>query len=161
MKKFLAVILAMAMLAPAACFGEKIDLSAYSFAELAALRDRIQMEMMARDEWQEVTVPGGVWEVGVDIPAGTWLVKCAPSRNDYLLRKCEISWGRGRPLDGYWDWPNEKGQAALYCPDYKDYKGQTTEYVVTVEVGDFIYIDQFYNDAVFTPYTGKPSFVFK
>lgn len=164
MKKILSVILTFALLIPAACFGEEIDLSGYSFAELAALRDRIQMEMMTRDEWQEVTVPAGLWEVGVDIPAGAWLVRCADeNRDDYLLCRCEISCGVGKPdgANGFWDTKKSKGRLEIHNPLSSEYGGETSEYIITVEVGDYIFIHPLYNKAVFSAYTGKPGFVFK
>lgn len=163
MKKLIALVLLLALLIPA-CFAEGIDLSALSFEELAALRDRIQLEMMARDEWQEVTVPAGLWEVGVDIPAGTWLVKCADEwRNNYSMRLCDISWGKGRPYNekyGLWS-ATAKGDVEIYNPNSSEYEGGTTEFIVTVEDGDFIFISPDHNQAVFMPYTGKQNLGFK
>lgn len=163
MKRIAALALALALLIPA-CFAEGIDLSALSFEELAALRNRIQLEMMARDEWQEVTVPAGLWEVGVDIPAGTWLVKCADEwRNNYSMRLCKISWGRGRPFNediGQWV-DGRKGDTRLFNPDAKEYDGGTVEIIVRVEEGDYIFIDADHNKAVFMPYTGKQNLGFK
>lgn len=163
MKKVLCFILIAAMMLTFA-FAEDIDLSGLSFEELAVLRDRIQLEMMTRDEWQKVTVPQGLWEVGVDIPAGKWMVTCADlSRDDYMLQECEISWGKGKPeLYGFWDFDYAKGDVDLYNPNNKNFKdGRLTSAEIEVEVGDFIYIDPAHNKAVFTPYTGKPSLGFK
>ena len=50
MKKFFSLVLALILL-PCAALAE-IDLSSLSFADLAALRDQAQLEMMKRDEWQ-------------------------------------------------------------------------------------------------------------
>lgn len=165
MKKIVAWLLALLLIsAVPLALAEEIDLSRLSFAELAALRDRAQMEMMARDEWQEVIVPAGLWEVGVDIPAGSWVVKCADQwREGIGMHRCAISWGRGKPYDeGLGLWLNGgKGDVTLYNPNHKFYTGGTAEIVVTVTKGDYIYIDPDYNQAVFAPYTGKPNLGFK
>lgn len=163
MKKLIALVLLLALLIPAA-IAEGFDLSGLSFAELAALRDKIQLEMMEREEWQEVIVPGGIWEVGVDIPAGSWLVRCADEwRESYAQSRCDISWGHGRPDKedlGMW-FDAGKGDVKIYNPNSKEYNGGTTEYIVTVVAGDFIYISPSHNKAVFSPYTGKPNLGFK
>ncbi len=73
MKRFLA-ILVLVLLVVSSAAAEDIDLSGLSFDQLVQLQSRITMEMMQRDEWQEVTVPAGVYMVGRDIPAGKWEV---------------------------------------------------------------------------------------
>lgn len=161
MKRILAVSLALVLLC--SCALAEIDLSSYSFEELAALRDQCQLEMMKRDAWQEVTVPQGLWEVGVHIPAGTWVIRCADiGRDSYLLAECDIRWGKGKPNnDNFWDYSNNKGEAEIFNPNNENYEGQTSEYIVELAAGDFIFIEPEYNKAVFTPYTGAPSFGFK
>jgi len=73
MKRFL-VILVLVFLVVSSAAAEDIDLSGLSFDQLIQLQSRINMELMQRDEWQEVTVPIGVYLVGKDIPAGKWSV---------------------------------------------------------------------------------------
>lgn len=74
MKRFISVLLLLCLLnAPA--FAE-IDLSGLTFDELVELRNQCLTEMTKRDEWQEVTVPIGVWKIGEDIPAGHWNITC-------------------------------------------------------------------------------------
>ena len=71
MKRTLCIILAFVLvltLAPAA-FAD-VDLSGMSFDELVALKDQINLALWNSADWQEVTVPQGVWQVGADIPAG-------------------------------------------------------------------------------------------
>lgn len=161
MKKLFAVCLLM-MLVSTVAFAE-VDLSAMSFDELAALRDQCQMEMMNRDEWQEVTVPQGVYEIGKQIPAGTWIIRCADiGRNDYLLSICDITWGIGAPDNGNrWTYSKQKGEVRIYNPNNENYRGETAEYTITLNKGEFISIHPQYNKVVFTPYTGVPSFSFK
>jgi len=51
-----------------------IDLSTLSYSELSELVTQAQREMMTRREFQSVEVPGGVYQVGVEIPAGKWTI---------------------------------------------------------------------------------------
>lgn len=137
------------------------DLSELSFDELAELSKRCQAEMMTRDEWQEVTVPQGNYRVGVDIPAGKWVVRCADTgRNDYLLARTVITWGAEKPQDGRVPYPR-KGDVEIYNPKNKNYSGEVKEYVVELAKGDWVAIHPQYNAAVFTPYTGSTGLGFK
>ena len=90
------------------------DLSSMTFDELVALNKAVVMEIMTRPEWKEVTVPGGTWIVGKDIPAGTYsitpakgggfiTVKDASGKNivNQGIRNAENAIGRVELLDGY------------------------------------------------------------
>lgn len=141
-----------------------INLSNMSFDELVALKDQINLAIWNSQEWQEVTVPHGVWKVGEDIPAGTWTVRCADtSQSQMMLAECKLEWGEGLKdngksvlFSGRWD------KVSIYNPNNKYYKeGQLTEYILTVQEGDYVIINDAYNVAVFTPYSGKPSLGFK
>lgn len=55
----------------------EIDLSGMSFAELVDLQQQITAAIMQTDEWQEVKVPSGFYEIGRDIPAGRWTLRPA------------------------------------------------------------------------------------
>ena len=78
MRKLLTCLL-MACLCVAGGLAEKeeIDLTGMTYDELVALREKLNLAIWESDEWQEVTVPKGVWEVGVDIPAGHWTISVA------------------------------------------------------------------------------------
>ena len=162
MKQLICIVAALLLILGAAAQAESIDLSGLSFEELAQLRDRCQLEMLKRDEWQQVTVPQGVWRVGVDIPAGKWMIKCPDNaRNDYLMRLCWLMWG-SVVEDNLVPSRYRKGEVEVYNPNAEDYKaGQVTEYVITLEDGDLLLIHPSYNKAVFIPYTGKPDLGFK
>lgn len=160
MKKLICALLAVLMLCTLAA-AEDIDLSGLSFQELAVLRNRCLYEMMQRDEWQEVTVPQGNYLVGRDIPAGTWLVRCADNgRESISMRFAVISWGKGKPQDGRVPYPR-KGEADLYNPNGKYYEGEMTEFIIELEEGDWVAIKPDRNAVVFTPYTGTPNLGFK
>lgn len=141
------------------------SLSAYSYEDLVSLKEQINLAMWKSKEWQEVTVPQGTWKVGEDIPAGTWVVKCADmGRTNYLLRYCDMQWGESLNESGrYVNWHGRYDtNINIYNPNHQDYEeGQMTEYILTVQDGDYIIISGMYNQAVFTPYTGKPSLGFK
>lgn len=61
-----------------------IDLASMSFEELSALRDEILDEMIKREEWDSVLVPAGAYEIGVDIPEGTWTISAEPYSDPYV-----------------------------------------------------------------------------
>ena len=82
MKKLLTVVLMLCLLPWA--LAEDIDLSGLSFEELRALQNRIAEEMVTRPEWKEVAVPVGVYEIGVDIPAGDWCLRAGMVEKEYV-----------------------------------------------------------------------------
>lgn len=75
MKKIICAVLVMCLI-PVLSVAE--DLSALSFDELVALSQKVTAEIMGRPEWKEVTVPGGKWIVGEDIPVGTYSIHPTP-----------------------------------------------------------------------------------
>ena len=162
MRKIITIILLLCLLMP--CIAEDIDLSGLTFEELAALRDRCLYEMYQREEWQEVTVPQGIWVVGKDIPAGTWTVKCADIGRDNVLMKYTII-EIGDKLDESKtsvDITSAYHLVTIHNQNNKYYKeGEITTYTFTVKEGYYIHIEEAFNMAVFMPYTGKPALGFK
>ena len=141
-----------------------VDLSGMSYDELVALKNKINLAMWNSEEWQEVTVPQGVWIVGEDIPVGTWTVKCADvSRDSYSLTDCDFQWGQYLSDNGqYIEWKGRYDVTNIYNPNNKYYKeGQITEYTFTAEAGYYVVIRDHGCPAVFSPYTGKPDLGFK
>ena len=63
---------------------EDIDLSLMSYEELLSLRNKIMDEMLTRPEWENVLVPAGVYEIGVDIPEGTWTITAEEYSDPYV-----------------------------------------------------------------------------
>lgn len=82
MKRFLCILLICLMITPA--LAESIDLSAMSFDELRTLQTSISKELVTRPEWKSIPVPAGFYQVGVDIPAGKWCLKCGKSTYGYV-----------------------------------------------------------------------------
>lgn len=137
---------------------DSFDLSGFSYDDLVALKNQINLAIWNSHEWQEVTVPQGVWKVGEDIPAGHWTVKCAPE-----WRSTNVEWGEylddaGEDIrwKGRYSWGNR-----VYNPSHKyfDIGDGITEYSFEARNGEYIVIKN--APAVFTPYAGKPSLGFK
>ena len=84
-KRIIALVLALILIAPAAL--ADVDLSGMTFEELLELQRQVTAAIWASDGWQEVTVPTGVYEVGVDIPAGYWTIR--PIDGDTAI----VKWG--------------------------------------------------------------------
>ena len=157
-KRLLAGMMAGALLLGGAASAD-VDLSGMSYDELVALKDQINMAIWESEEWQEVTVPQGVWVVGEDIPAGKWTIRCV----DDAFRT-EINWGDTLSEDGTSVSRNKRGEIFVYIsnPEHKWYKaGDMTEYNVTLQAGDYVEVANDESAAVFTPYAGKPSLGFK
>lgn len=156
MKKVITICIALALvlsLAPAV-FAD-VDLSGMSFDELVALKDQINRAIWNSQEWQEVTVPQGVWEVGADIPAGKWTIKAAPDSFYTSIKVGQNLSETGTNLN----YPY-KATEMVYWPGHPLFeKKDVTEWTVTLSEGDFVLIDD--SPAIFIAYAGKPSLGFK
>ena len=155
MKKLISYLCVFALvlaLAPAA-FAEW-DLSGLSYDDLVALKDQVQRAMWDSADWQEVTVPQGVWEVGADIPAGKWTIKC----NDGHYTEVTVGVNLKPSGDGL-KYPYSAADM-VYNPGHKlTDSSDLLEWTVDLHDGDYVEIDD--APAVFTPYAGKPSLGFK
>lgn len=161
--RILSLLFALILFTAPLAHAETFDLSGMSYEELVALKDKINLAIWNSQEWQEVTVPQGLWQVGVDIPAGTWAVKCADiGRSTSGMERCYILWGEQLTSDGKKiNYDGNWGYVNLYNPNHEEYrKGKPTEFILTFKDGEYIYITPDYNKAVFTPYAGKPDPVF-
>lgn len=166
MKRLLAFLIAL-FFATCACAEsvslvptQSADIPLYKlpYDELVKLKNRINLNMWKRKEWQEVTVPQGTWKVGEDIPAGHWTVKCHPG-----TWATNISWG-DHLSDNKEDisyWGRYSISNTVYNPKNETFDpiNDISEYSFEVIDGDYIKIS--YGAAVFMPYVGKPSFEFK
>ena len=61
--------------APEEAARKALDLSAMSFDDLQALSSAVGLEIIGRPEFKEVRLPGGMFYVGTDIPAGRYEVR--------------------------------------------------------------------------------------
>ena len=156
MKKLLALLLALALLIPAAC-AEGIDLSALSFDQLVELRQQISKELTTRPEWKEVTVPVGVWKVGEDIPAGKWTVKPMAGKHANLELGSAVD-SAGLRIDL---WKSSFYDAVyIYDPGYPYFDAVTdrTSVDLTLQIGTYVIVSS--GAVIFTPFTGRPSLGF-
>ena len=159
MKRLFCAILAFTLLLTSAAFAapETIDLETMPYDELVALKDRINLAMWASEEWQEVTVPQGVYAVGQDIPAGHWTI--TPVDGAYAY----VKWGdvldeSGKNLDyGSQIYVSESITSETYS--YYEKGKDKTQCDFDVKGGHYLVIES--GDVVFTPYTGKPDLGFK
>lgn len=156
MKKCFLLVLTVILLFGVASASAGIDLSGMSFEELVVLKDRINKAIWESEQWQEVTVPQGVYTVGEDIPAGHWTIR--PGEGQWIV----IKWGdtleaSGRDIDYS---RNLYESEVLTSSTNRTYRqGDRTEIDYVLEDGQYVVIES--GDAVFSPYAGKPSLGFK
>lgn len=148
MKRVFVLILAVLLIGALA--SAEVDLSGMTFDELVSLKDQINLAIWNCQEWQEVTVPMGVWKVGEDIPAGHWSI--TSNRWAHIQVGTALS-ATGHEIDimgtSYWysqsiD-PNDPSEPSEIDYEFKD--------------GEYVVIE--YGDVIFTPFAGKPSLGFK
>lgn len=156
MKKIIAILTAL-LIFPVCCIAE-IDLTGMTYDELVALKDQINLAIWNSEEWQEVEVPYGVWEVGVDIPAGKWTVKPVEGT------RANIHWGSRLNASGTdVDYQSSKDIYELeriYHKNYRSYEpGDPTEVTWDLQDGQFFVVTE--GIVIFSPYSGKPSLGFK
>lgn len=153
MKRVFSLVLACVLilaLAPAA-FAD-VDLSSMSFDELVALKDQINLAIWNSADWQEVTVPQGVWQVGADIPAGKWTIRPVSGKSSIIKTGTSTKDGGASVKADYME--------NIFAPDSMLYKdGSRTE--LTIELSDGQYVEVSIGSVIFTPYSGKPSLGFK
>lgn len=149
MKKLISCLCVFALvlaLVPAA-FAEW-DLSGLSFDELVALKEQVQRAIWDSAEWQEVTVPQGIYKVGPDIPAGKWTIK-APA-GGYTVVKI------GSQLDENGTDVDYRGESKPICGEnYTGWAPSSACEFWTVELREDQYVSVKNGDCVFTPYAGN------
>lgn len=163
MKRIFAFLVAMllivpsALAAPQATTASSIDLSTMTYDELVALKDRINLAMWQSDEWQEVTVPQGVWEVGVDIPAGHWTIKTNASMANITITDALDESGKDADI-----WTSDVYYSeTVHSEDYMFFDAESDRAEIDFELVKGMYVIIDYGSAIFTPYAGKPSLGFK
>lgn len=152
MKKIAAIVAAAALICTTAM--AEINLSGMSYEELIALQAQVTRQIMLTDKWQEVRVPAGVYQVGVEIPAGKWTIR--PIDGDTAMIKVGTKLDAGGKDFDYHDLLSHEQITSPKDGYYKYNKIET----VTLELqeGQYIIIDS--APVIFTPYAG-PSFNFK
>lgn len=156
MKRILPLLIVLLFLAGTAT-ATTFDLSGMSYEELVALKDQINLAMWNSQEWQEVTVPQGVWLVGSDIPAGHWTIT-TKAKWSYIQIGTALD-ATKKDID-IWksDWFYSE---SVYNPNYRLYEAGSDKTEIDLELKNGTYVVIEDGDAVFTPYTGKPGLGFK
>ena len=135
----------------------EVDLTGMTYDELVALQDQINLAMWNSQEWQEVTVPQGIWVVGKDIPEGHWTIR--PVEGVYAY----ISYGNtleSNQKEVSYKSKNYYHESICSVSSIVYDQGEDlTQMDIEVTSGSYICIES--GDVVFTPYTGKPKLGFK
>lgn len=154
MKKLIAFLIVLLLPAFAAA---EVDLSGMSFDELISLRDKINYALWETDEWEEVTVPCGVWKVGEDIPAGKWTISAVDGAYvgiEYGSTLDESEMGISYYSKNYYV------ETIISPSSYTFRKGADTSKVdLDLKKGNYFCVTT--GEAVFTPYAGKTDLGFK
>ena len=99
MKKLIALLLMLVMLTSigtAEKTAERLDFSKVSYGYLLLIQQWLTEEIMSRPEWKSVTIPGGTWKVGEDIPAGTYSIQATANGGVIIWEKAVDDYsGRG------------------------------------------------------------------
>lgn len=162
MKRIISVLLSVLLLtfASGMCFADgiaDIDLSGLSYDELVALKDRINLAMWESKDWQEVTVPQGIWAVGEDIPAGRWTVTVVDEASYSYVKIGSVLDETGRDVA----WSDDYYTENLTSPKNSYYNENEDIFSTDIDLkdGQYVVIDS--GNVIFTPYQGKPTLGFK
>ena len=158
MKKLISLLLALILTFPAIAMADLPDISGLSYDELVQLKDQINLAMWNSQEWQEVTVPAGVWEVGKDIPEGHWTIK--PAFEDALINLVYTDRLDEYGKDVTYGWKGWHG--AICNKKHKDGTLRMPQYPEDVDLemkAGMYFINK--SPVAFTPYSGKTSLGFK
>lgn len=137
MKRLAAMILC-AVLWVGAVSAENIDLASMTYDELVELKDCLNIAIWQSENWSEVTVPVGYWQVGVDIPAGTYALKTNMT-SSWLLAYTDID------ENGLYVGPH-------YSFDLRDDAKEAKSPIDVVELSDGMSVLVDNGEAIFIPY---------
>lgn len=158
MKKLITILLILSIIIPTLAFADIPDISGLSYDELIQLKNQINLAIWNSQKWQEVTVPVGVWQIGVDIPEGHWGIKLAIEDQLTLIVYTDRLNEYGKDVAYGWrGWHgsicNKKHKdGSLRMPEYPE------ETDIDMKAGMFLIIE---TPVVLFPYTGKPDLGFK
>ena len=155
MKKIISLLMICVFFLPVSVMADLPDISELSYVELVQLKDELNLAIWNSNEWKEVTVPAGVWIVGVDIPAGYWEINTIGE--DYMF--CSYF----EKLNDLGDGParGSRGRVDMISTrKNKDGSWENNEaHVLYLNMEDGMYF-KCSHDVVFSPYSGKPDLGF-
>ena len=150
--RLLVLFLSILLISPAAA--DPVDLSGMSFDDLVALRDQLNIAIWNSREWQEITVPAGIYQVGVDIPSDHWSSYVAKETNYIFITYFD-------PIDRAGLGPDYSGyvfQQQIASADLISYGVSCAAFVdIDLQQNWYLKLD---GAAAFTPYAGKPDLGF-
>jgi hypothetical protein len=137
----------------------EIDLSGMSYNELVELKDRINKAIWDSEEWQEVTVPQGVYLAGEDIPVGHWTIEACDGAASQVTIGTKLK-ANGKEVEYSFD------DKRYYCetivsPTRFTYEEGEDRAFFDFELIEGDYVEVSNGDVIFTPYSGKTSLGFK
>lgn len=156
MKKIFVLLLSLSMLVTGAAAEMSIELADLPLEMLVALRDQINLAIWNSQEWQEVTVPAGVWVIGKDIPEGHWTIKTAIESDYQFIYYFDKLDPTG--LDA--DYSSYVFMQQIVSQDLADSGLVASPASFSIDMKDGWYIKTT-GAMIFTPYAGKPDFIFK
>lgn len=133
-------------------------LEGLSYDQLVSYRDALNLAIWNSQEWQEVTVPHGLYKIGEDIPAGHWTFAIADIGGVPYLQY-------GNKLEGNKKEVSFMGDIyyaeQLRGPDssYYDPKHDLLTLDLLLEEGCWLEVSN--SPVKVTPYAGKPDLGFK
>lgn len=127
--------------------------SVFSFDELIALREQLNLALWNSQEWQEVSVPIGIWEVGKDIPSGHWMIY-PPEKDFGQVYYCQF-------VDFDTKLPDHSGKShtVVIAGKKSSFANKTDNYIDYDMHEGWYFINQI--PVTFMPYTGKPDLGFQ
>lgn len=123
-----------------------VDLTGMRYDDLVSLSKQVGIAIMQSDEFDSVTVPKGIWEVGVDIPEGTWIITPAN-------QMCMIAYGKSIDESGNDMSQYDSGNSGA------DLYNSNDSWRLTAKSGNYICVK--IGPAVFTSDTGSTGLGFK
>ena len=155
MKKLFSVLLLIAVLCASAA-AEDVDFSGMSFDQLVALRERLNLAIWNSQDWQEVSVPAGTWEIGKDIPAGHWTIRVAAAElTVFYVYYFQVPGATGMEPDYLYPFFLQQ----IASEDLNQY-GHDLAVSVDLDMQDGWFF-RCEGTVVFTPFAGKPDLGFK
>jgi len=155
MKKLISIILTLVMLVPAVSLADLPDISDLSYDELVQLKDKINLAIWSSEEWQEVEVPAGTYQIGVDIPAGHWTLRVAAKHDSFNVFYFDVLDEFGKSV-GY---GSKLLSNQIATADFSPFGAiPITEIDIDMKDGWYLYLG---GSTLFTTYAGKPDLGFK
>ena len=158
MKKLLVVFAAMLVMCTNG-FAESIDLSGLSLTELIDLRTQVQLAMWETEDWQEVEVPQGLYQIGVDIPAKHWNIKAADGLDPAISYGDTLS-PSGMDIEysrGIWYMEILSGQGGWRESSFPNQYPNSVN--IQLQEGTYFLVEN--GSVIFTPYSGAHDLGFK